>query len=68
MHQATCPNGEIWRSRIVVGQPYRSTRVLRSEITHLTVNPTLDSATRLLSGRLVAKKIRDDIATIDRRL
>ena len=34
------PNGEIWRSRIVVGRPYRRTPSLRSEITHLTVNPT----------------------------
>ncbi|SEM04840.1 L,D-transpeptidase family protein [Halomonas daqiaonensis] len=34
------PNGDIWRSRIVVGQPYRRTPSLRSEITHLTVNPT----------------------------
>ncbi len=34
------PNGEIWRSRIVVGQPYRRTPSLRSEITHMTVNPT----------------------------
>ncbi|MCE8002853.1 L,D-transpeptidase family protein [Halomonas sp. MCCC 1A11081] len=34
------PDGEIWRSRIVVGQPYRRTPSLRSEITHMTVNPT----------------------------
>ncbi|QEA39378.1 L,D-transpeptidase family protein [Pistricoccus aurantiacus] len=34
------PDGEIWRSRIVVGQPYRRTPSLRSAITHLTVNPT----------------------------
>ncbi|MFY0990085.1 L,D-transpeptidase family protein [Halomonas sp. C05BenzN] len=34
------PGGEIWRSRIVVGRPYRRTPSLRSEITHLTVNPT----------------------------
>lgn len=34
------PDGEVWRSRIVVGQPYRRTPSLRSEITHLTVNPT----------------------------
>lgn len=34
------PNGDTWRSRIVVGQPYRRTPSLRSEITHLTVNPT----------------------------
>ncbi|WP_240454145.1 L,D-transpeptidase family protein [Halomonas sp. NO4] len=34
------PNGEIWRSRIVVGRPYRRTPSLRSEITHMTVNPS----------------------------
>ncbi|MBE0488682.1 MAG: L,D-transpeptidase family protein [Halomonas sp.] len=34
------PGGEIWRSRIVVGRPYRRTPSLRSEITHMTVNPT----------------------------
>ncbi len=34
------PNGEVWRSRIVVGRPYRRTPSLRSEITHMTVNPT----------------------------
>ncbi|WP_234283555.1 L,D-transpeptidase family protein [Halomonas sp. MCCC 1A17488] len=34
------PNGQIWRSRIVVGRPYRRTPSLRSEITHVTVNPT----------------------------
>ncbi|WP_445156953.1 L,D-transpeptidase family protein [Halomonas sp. E14] len=34
------PNGEVWRSRIVVGTPYRHTPSLRSEITHMTVNPT----------------------------
>lgn len=34
------PGGEIWHSRIVVGRPYRRTPSLRSEITHLTVNPS----------------------------
>ncbi|TDX31054.1 murein L,D-transpeptidase YcbB/YkuD [Modicisalibacter xianhensis] len=34
------PDGQIWRTRIVVGQPYRQTPSLRSEITHVTVNPT----------------------------
>ncbi|WP_240349148.1 L,D-transpeptidase family protein [Halomonas binhaiensis] len=34
------PDGEVWRSRIVVGQPYRKTPALRSEITHLTLHPT----------------------------
>jgi len=34
------PDGDVWRSRIVVGQPYRRTPSLRSRITHLTINPT----------------------------
>ncbi|WP_234272735.1 L,D-transpeptidase family protein [Billgrantia zhangzhouensis] len=34
------PDGEVWRSRIVVGRPYRRTPSLRSDITHMTVNPT----------------------------
>ncbi|WP_245904600.1 L,D-transpeptidase family protein [Billgrantia lactosivorans] len=34
------PDGQVWRSRIVVGRPYRRTPSLRSEITHMTVNPT----------------------------
>jgi L,D-transpeptidase YcbB len=33
------PDGRVWRSRIVVGRPYRRTPSLRSAITHLTVNP-----------------------------
>lgn len=34
------PDGQVWRTRIVVGLPYRRTPSLRSEITHLTFNPT----------------------------
>ncbi|ALM54707.1 peptidase [Halomonas huangheensis] len=34
------PDGQTWRTRIVVGQPYRRTPTLRSEITYLTLNPT----------------------------
>ncbi|MEQ6888806.1 L,D-transpeptidase family protein [Halomonas sp. CS7] len=34
------PDGGVWRSRIVVGRPYRRTPSLRSRITHLTINPT----------------------------
>lgn len=34
------PDGGVWRSRIVVGRPYRRTPSLRSQITHLTINPT----------------------------
>ncbi|WP_108444936.1 L,D-transpeptidase family protein [Halomonas denitrificans] len=34
------PDGDVWQSRIVVGRPYRRTPSLRSQITHLTINPT----------------------------
>ncbi len=34
------PDGQIWRTRIVVGKPYRRTPSLRSQITYLTFNPT----------------------------
>ncbi|WP_208858065.1 L,D-transpeptidase family protein [Halomonas aestuarii] len=34
------PDGDVWRSRIVVGRPYRRTPSLRSRITYLTLNPT----------------------------
>lgn len=30
----------VWRSRVQVGKPYRSTPVFKSEITYLTLNPT----------------------------
>lgn len=33
------PNGQIWRTRIVVGKPYRRTPSLRSQITYMTFNP-----------------------------
>lgn len=33
------PDGQIWRTRIVVGKPYRRTPSLRSRITHLNLNP-----------------------------
>jgi len=54
------PNGEIWRSRIVVGQPYRSTPSLRSEITHLTVNPTWTVPPTIYREDSLPK-IRDDM-------
>ena len=34
------PDGRVWRSRIVVGRPYRRTPSLRSSISHLTLNPS----------------------------
>ncbi|MEH6356538.1 MAG: L,D-transpeptidase family protein [Marinobacter sp.] len=60
------PNGEIWRSRIVVGQPYRSTPSLRSEITHLTVNPTWTVPPTIYREDSLPK-IRDDIGYLNRQ-
>jgi murein L,D-transpeptidase YcbB/YkuD len=60
------PNGEIWRSRIVVGQPYRSTPSLRSEITHLTVNPTWTVPPTIYREDSLPK-IRDDIGYLHRQ-
>jgi murein L,D-transpeptidase YcbB/YkuD len=60
------PNGEIWRSRIVVGQPYRSTPSLRSEITHLTVNPTWTVPPTIYREDSLPK-IRDDTGYLYRQ-
>ncbi|MEQ5801162.1 L,D-transpeptidase family protein [Halomonas sp. H10-9-1] len=53
------PNGEVWRSRIVVGQPYRRTPSLRSEITHLTVNPTWTVPPTILREDVIPSVRRD---------
>ncbi|MDN3523252.1 L,D-transpeptidase family protein [Halomonas ramblicola] len=53
------PNGETWRSRIVVGQPYRHTPSLRSEITHLTVNPSWTIPPTILREDVLPKVRRD---------
>ncbi|MGM0982204.1 MAG: L,D-transpeptidase family protein [Pseudomonadota bacterium] len=59
------PNGDIWRSRIVVGQPYRRTPSLRSEITHLTVNPTW-TIPPTIRREDVIPKIRRDLGYLER--
>ncbi|HSH57825.1 MAG TPA: L,D-transpeptidase family protein, partial [Halomonas sp.] len=53
------PNGEVWRSRIVVGQPYRRTPSLRSEITHLTINPTWTVPPTILRKDVIPRVRRD---------
>ncbi|MFB9145961.1 murein L,D-transpeptidase [Halomonas alkalicola] len=53
------PNGEIWQSRIVVGQPYRRTPSLRSEITHMTVNPTWTVPPTILREDVLPRVRRD---------
>ncbi|WP_299311134.1 L,D-transpeptidase family protein [uncultured Halomonas sp.] len=53
------PNGEIWQSRIVVGQPYRRTPSLRSEITHMTINPTWTVPPTILREDVLPRVRRD---------
>lgn len=53
------PNGEVWRSRIVVGQPYRRTPSLRSQITHLTFNPSWTIPPTILREDVLPKVRRD---------
>ncbi|QTF93739.1 L,D-transpeptidase family protein [Halomonas sp. BM-2019] len=53
------PNGEIWRSRIVVGRPYRRTPSLRSEITHMTLNPTWTIPPTILREDVLPQVRRD---------
>lgn len=60
------PNGEVWRSRIVVGQPYRRTPSLHSMITHLTVNPTWTVPPTIYNEDMLPR-IRRDITYLDRQ-
>lgn len=60
------PNGEIWRSRIVVGQPYRRTPSLRSMITHLTINPAWTVPPTIYSEDMLPR-IRRDISYLERQ-
>ncbi|WP_280547419.1 L,D-transpeptidase family protein [Halomonas sp. 11-S5] len=53
------PDGRVWRSRIVVGRPYRRTPSLRSAITHLTVNPTWTVPPTILREDVLPKVRRD---------
>lgn len=59
------PDGKIWRSRIVVGRPYRRTPSLRSEITHLTLNPSW-TIPPTIRREDVLPAIRRDIGYLER--
>ncbi len=53
------PGGDIWRARIVVGQPARPTPALRSAITHLTFNPTWTIPPTILREDVLPKVRKD---------
>jgi murein L,D-transpeptidase YcbB/YkuD len=49
----------VWRSRVQVGMPYRSTPIFRSEITYVTFNPTWTVPPTILRKDIIPK-IRQD--------
>ncbi|WP_246007495.1 L,D-transpeptidase family protein [Halomonas nitroreducens] len=53
------PDGETWRTRIIVGQPGRPTPVLHSSITHLTLNPTWTVPPTILREDILPQLRRD---------
>ncbi|WP_158700978.1 L,D-transpeptidase family protein [Phytohalomonas tamaricis] len=53
------PDGSIWRSKVVVGKPYRKTPSLRSQITYLTFNPTWTIPPTVLQKDILPK-VRQD--------
>ncbi|MCW4149288.1 L,D-transpeptidase family protein [Halomonas sp. 18H] len=60
------PNGETWRTRTVVGQPGRRTPTLRSEITHLTINPTWTIPPTIMRED-VLPEVRQDLDYLQRQ-
>lgn len=49
----------IWRSRVQVGKPFRSTPVFQSEITHITFNPTWTVPPTILTNDVLPKILKD---------
>ncbi len=49
----------VWRSRVQVGKPYRSTPVFKSEITYLTLNPTWTVPPTILRNDILPKVRRN---------
>lgn len=45
----------VWRSRVQVGKPYRSTPVFKSEITYITLNPTWTVPPTILKNDILPK-------------
>lgn len=53
-------NGKaIWRSRVQVGKPFRSTPVFQSEITYVTFNPTWTVPPTILIKDILPKVLKD---------
>ena len=57
-------HGDDWRTRIVVGQPYRETPSIRSAITHLTFNPTWTIPPTIFREDKLPR-IRDDLGYLE---
>ncbi len=54
-------NGQpIWRSRVQIGKPYRSTPIFKSKIDHITLNPTWTVPPTILRND-VLPKVRNDV-------
>ena len=49
----------IWRSRVQVGKPYRSTPVFQSQITYITFNPTWTVPPTILTEDILPKVIKN---------
>jgi murein L,D-transpeptidase YcbB/YkuD len=49
----------IWRSRVQVGKPFRSTPVFQSEITYITFNPTWTVPPTILVKDMLPKILKD---------
>ncbi|TCV93279.1 murein L,D-transpeptidase YcbB/YkuD [Luteibacter rhizovicinus] len=45
----------VWRSRVQVGKPYRSTPIFRSQITYITFNPTWTVPPTILKNDILPK-------------
>jgi murein L,D-transpeptidase YcbB/YkuD len=53
-------NGErLWRSRVQVGKPYRSTPIFKSAVNHITLNPTWTVPPTILRKDILPKVRRD---------
>ena len=50
----------VWRSRVQVGKPYRSTPVFKSQITYLTLNPTWTVPPTILKNDMLPK-VRENL-------